>query len=72
MITQNVSDIGTRDLNMCIVYENSSEKFDTLVLSDQGQGHCRPSNVSPFTKKQTIRSYNLALVQAGNLILSII
>ena len=38
------------------------------ALSDQGQGH--GETLSPFTTKQTVRSYYLTLVQARKLILS--
>ena len=33
------------------VYENSSEKFDIVVLSDQGQDHCTLSKVFSFESK---------------------
>ena len=36
----------------------------TSSISDQGQGHCRPSKVSPFTTIQSVSSYNSTLVQA--------
>ena len=53
-----------------VAYENSLDQFNNnRTLSDQGQGHCRPLKVSPFTTIQTFRSHNLALVQARKLIL---
>ena len=57
-------------LEYIVVYENSSEKFEIEQPSDQGQGHCRPLEISPFTTIQTVRSYNLTLLQARKLILS--
>ena len=37
------------------------------VLSDQAQGYCRPSKGFPFTKMQTVSTYNSTLVQAKKL-----
>ena len=49
----------SRDMKFkCIVvYENNSAKFDI--------GHCQIKVKVPFTAIQTVRSYNLTLVQEG-------
>ena len=65
-----------------IVNKNSSEAINHILYylilsylilywasSDQGQGQCRHTKVSPFTTIQTVRSYVSTLVQARNLIL---
>ena len=49
-----------------VVYENTLDKFDN---GHQGQGH--RWTFPPFTKIQTIRSYNSTLVQARKLKLSL-
>ena len=54
-------------LEYIVVYEKAF--FDTEYI-DQGQGHCRPSKVSPFTTIQTVRFYNSTFVQARKLLLS--
>ena len=58
-------------LNFNMLYIKLSKTYLIWPLSHQGQGHPRPSNVSPFTAIMTVRSCNPTLVQARKLILGI-
>ena len=70
--TYNVS--RNRSMNMkleyIVVYENSSDEFDIEHHRIKVKVTVGLQTFSPFTTIQTIRSYNLPLVQARKLILS--
>ena len=53
------------------LYENSSDKFDCGHYRIKVKVTAGIQAVFPFTAMQTVRSYNLTLVQARKLILSI-
>ena len=53
-----------------VVYENSSDEFDTEHHRIKVKVTVGLQKFSPFTPIQTVRSYNSTLVQAMKLILS--
>ena len=53
-----------------VVYENSLDEFDIELRQIKVKVTVGLEMFSPFTKIQTVRSYNSTLVQAKNLILS--
>ena len=70
-ITQKEIDLGTRNSEYIVVYENSSNEFDFELHWIKVKVTVGVQKFSPFTTIQTVRSYSSALVQARNLILSI-
>ena len=57
-------------LEYIVLYENSSEEFDIEYHRIKVKVTVGLQKFSPFTTIQTVRSYNLTLVQAMKLILS--
>ena len=57
-------------LENIVVYENNSDEFDIELRQIKVKVTVGVQKFSPFTTIQTVRSYSSTLVQAGNLILS--
>ena len=57
-------------LEYIVEYENSSDEFDIELHRMKVKVTVGVQKFSPFTTKQTVRSYSSTLVQARNLILS--
>ena len=57
-------------LEYIVVYEKSSDEFDTELCRIKVKVTVGVQRFSPFTTIQTVRSYNSTLVQARKLILS--
>ena len=57
-------------LEYIVVYENSSDEFDIEHCRVKAKVTIGVQMFSPFTTIQTVRSYNLTLVQDRNFILS--
>ena len=58
-------------LGYFVVYENSSDKFDIEHCWVKVKVTVGIQKFSPFTTIQTVKSYNLTLVQDRKLILSV-
>ena len=58
-------------LECIVVYENSSNEFDIEYYQIKVKVNVGLQKLSPFTTIQTVRFYNLTLVQARKLILSL-
>ena len=59
-------------LEYIVLYENSSDEFDIDLRQIKVKVTVGVQKFSPFTTIQTVRSYSSTLVQARNLILSIL
>ena len=63
-------DLGIKNLEYIVVYENCSDKFDIEHCRIKVKVTVGLQNFSPFTTIQTVMSYNSTLVEARKLILS--